>query len=74
MESTLIEIIPVLPSANIERDISWYRDQVGFELVSSDEIYAILRGINCLFICSGTQILPTTPYWEVLLSGFLPRI
>jgi len=34
--------MPVLPSANIERDIAWYQDKTGFEVVFSDNMYAVL--------------------------------
>lgn len=37
------QIIPVLPSSNIERDTKWYADKVGFEVVTKDTMYAILK-------------------------------
>lgn len=40
--SELIEIIPVLPSADIQRDIEWYKEKVGFEHISSDDMYAVM--------------------------------
>ncbi len=39
----LIQIAPVLPSADIARDIIWYKEKTGFELVFSDNMYAVLR-------------------------------
>ncbi len=46
MKSELLQICPVLPSSNVERDVIWYRDQVGFELVSNDQMYAVLKKEN----------------------------
>jgi catechol 2,3-dioxygenase-like lactoylglutathione lyase family enzyme len=43
METALIDIVPVLPSSDINRDTRWYRDKTGFELVSKNDMYAILR-------------------------------
>ena len=45
METTsqLLTISPVLPSANIERDILWYRENTGFECIYADDMYAVLR-------------------------------
>lgn len=41
--SKLLYIIPVLPSANIKRDLIWYQEKVGFELVFGDDMYAGLK-------------------------------
>jgi catechol 2,3-dioxygenase-like lactoylglutathione lyase family enzyme len=35
--------VPVLPSANIERDVKFYVDGLGFDQVFADEMYALLR-------------------------------
>ena len=35
--------MPVLPSADIERDVAWYKDQTGFEPVFWDNMYAVLN-------------------------------
>jgi len=43
MNTNLIGIVPVLPSSAIQRDISWYQEKVGFEPVSADKMYAILK-------------------------------
>ena len=37
-----IGIIPVLPSADIERDLAWYREKTGFEELFHDKMYAVL--------------------------------
>ncbi len=39
----LLHIAPVLPSQDIERDISWYSKYVGFEVVHKNEMYAVLN-------------------------------
>lgn len=36
-------ITPVLPSANIKRDISWYQEKVGFKVRYQDDGYAVLQ-------------------------------
>ncbi|MES2774556.1 MAG: glyoxalase/bleomycin resistance/extradiol dioxygenase family protein [Bacteroidota bacterium] len=46
MTTELLCIVPVLPSANIERDINWYRDQTGFEPVFFDSMYALIKRDN----------------------------
>ena len=40
---SLMQIVPVLPSEDIKRDVNWYRDKMGFEQTSGDELYACLR-------------------------------
>jgi len=36
-------IVPVLPSANIERDINWYEKHTGFQVTFGDKMYACLK-------------------------------
>ncbi len=43
LESNLIEVIPVIPSSDIQRDIQWYEEQVGFEYAFGDDQYAGIR-------------------------------
>ena len=43
METKLIDVIPVLPSSNINRDTRWYKDKAGFELASKNDMYAVLK-------------------------------
>jgi len=46
-----LEISPVLPSQNIDRDVEWYEKHVGFKLLQKDEMYAVLRRENlCLHL------------------------
>jgi hypothetical protein len=46
MSTALIKIIPVLPSANIARDIIWYKEKTGFAEYFSDNMYAVLYRDN----------------------------
>ena len=46
METELLEIVPVMPSQNIDRDVDWYEKHVGFRLVHRDKMYAVLRRKN----------------------------
>lgn len=43
MDKNIIEIIPVLPSENIDRDTAWYVSKLGFEVVWSDKMYALIK-------------------------------
>jgi hypothetical protein len=38
----LLQTIPVLPSADIDRDVAWYQTHVGFEVAYADKMYAVL--------------------------------
>ena len=41
MNTKLVKIIPVLSSADIARDVAWYKEKTGFEIsVSHEKIYA----------------------------------
>ena len=44
--TSLLEITPVMPSLNIERDIAWYEKHLGFETLSKDAMYACLKREN----------------------------
>jgi hypothetical protein len=46
MKTEFINIIPVLPSADIARDITWYKENAGFIEYYSDKMYAILYREN----------------------------
>ncbi|MEI9910966.1 MAG: VOC family protein [Bacteroidota bacterium] len=37
------QIIPVLPSSDLARDVAWYKDKTGFEPVFADTMYAVLH-------------------------------
>ena len=47
--SLLINIEPVLPSADIERDLAWYEEKTGFIKVFGDNMYAGLKRDHLLF-------------------------
>jgi hypothetical protein len=36
MNTTFLNIIPVLPSADVERDIAWYKEKTGFKCLYKD--------------------------------------
>jgi len=66
----IIEIIPVLPSADIARDVAWYQQYAGFKKYVADSMYAVLyRDQNALHLQwhAGT---PSDP----LLGGSVIRI
>src|SRR6185312_12853233 len=46
METETLAIIPVLPSSDISRDVSWYYEKVGFKSVFHDNMYAVLKRDN----------------------------
>ena len=46
METEFLEISPVLPSQDIERDVAWYDKYVGFRLLHKDTMYAVMRREN----------------------------
>ncbi|MEM9934244.1 MAG: glyoxalase/bleomycin resistance/extradiol dioxygenase family protein [Bacteroidota bacterium] len=47
--SPFIQIEPVLPSSDIERDINWYEEKTGFMKMSGDHMYAVLRRDHLCF-------------------------
>jgi catechol 2,3-dioxygenase-like lactoylglutathione lyase family enzyme len=46
MKIELLNMIPVLPTADIKRDIQWYKDHTGFEVYFADHMYAVLYREN----------------------------
>lgn len=70
MQTEILGIIPVLPSADISRDISWYKEKVGFETSYSNTMYAVLRRGN---ICLHLQWHADTEK-DPLLGGSVIRI
>jgi len=46
MNTELKQIIPVLPTTDIARDIAWYKEKTGFEVVHADNMYAVLHREN----------------------------
>lgn len=43
IDSRLLGVSPVLPSQDIDRDVTWYHQHTGFELIFSNKMYAVLR-------------------------------
>jgi hypothetical protein len=70
MKAELYAVIPVLPSENIERDIAWYKDQVGFETHFSDSMYAVLYRDNIVIHLQWHAATVDDP----LLGGSVTRI
>lgn len=51
MKTEFLNTIPVLPTADIQRDITWYQKKMGLEVFFSDKMYAILfRETLCLHL------------------------
>jgi hypothetical protein len=70
MSTELLGIIPVLPSADLYRDITWYNEKLGFKTFFSDKMYAVLYREN---ICIHLQWHADTPN-DPLPGGSVVRI
>ncbi len=70
MKTEIINLIPILPSADIARDISWYKEKAGFEIHYSDAMYAVLYREN---ICMHLQWHADNDS-DPLLGGSVVRI
>ena len=70
MKTDFISVIPVLPSADIERDVAWYREKLGLEVYFSERMYAVLFREN---ICIHLQWHADTAD-DPLLGGSVIRI
>lgn len=46
MTTEIINVAPVLPSADIARDIAWYKEKTGFETLFADDMYAVVYRDN----------------------------
>jgi len=46
MKTEFLEISPVLPSQDIDRDVKWFERKVGFNLLHKDKMYAVMRREN----------------------------
>ena len=66
----LVTIIPVLPSSDIARDITWYKEKTGFEAAFYDNMYAVLRREN---LCIHLQWHADTES-DPLLGGSVIRV
>jgi hypothetical protein len=65
-----IQAVPVLPSADIERDLKWYSDNVGFKVCFYDQMYAVLYRDNIWLHLQWHADTPDDP----LLGGSVVRI
>lgn len=43
MKAAILGTVPVLPSQDITRDVAWYNEYAGFEVVHNDAYYAVLK-------------------------------
>jgi hypothetical protein len=46
MSTEFLNIAPVLPSAEIARDVAWYEERTGFTIQFADRMYAVLSRNN----------------------------
>jgi hypothetical protein len=70
MEPTLIQIMPVLPSADIAKDIAWYEAMTGFKKYYADNMYAVIFRDNLFIHLQWHADTPDDP----LLGGSVIRI
>ena len=66
----LLDIVPVLPSLDISRDLAWYAEKTGFTKVWADTMYAVLRRERLAFHLQWHADTPEDP----LLGGSVIRI
>jgi hypothetical protein len=43
MKSEFLQAVPVLPSQNIQRDMDWYAQNLGFRKIFGDEMYGRIQ-------------------------------
>jgi hypothetical protein len=70
MSIEILNVIPVLPSSDIVRDVAWYKEKMGFETYMTDKMYAVLYRDN---ICIHLQWHANTEQ-DPLLGGSVVRI
>jgi len=70
METQFLAIIPVLPSADIARDVDWYKKKTGFREHFSDAMYAVLYRDNLILHLQWHAGTDNDP----LLGGSVARI
>lgn len=70
MNTEFLGIIPVLPSIDIARDVTWYEAKTGFKVYFSDKMYAVLYREN---LCIHLQWHADTTD-DPLLGGSVIRI
>lgn len=70
MKTEFLSTIPVLPSNNIERDLIWYEEKLGFKKIFGDSMYV---GIHLKNVWLHLQWHADTPD-DPLLGGSVAKI
>lgn len=70
MQTDFLQSVPVLPSADIERDLRWYEQKMGMQTVFADDKYAAVRRENIWLHLQWHADTPDDP----LLGGSVVRI
>jgi hypothetical protein len=70
MKTEISHAVPVLPSQNIERDLKWYHEKMGFESVFADHMYAVIQREGLYLHLQWHADTPDDP----LLGGSVIRI
>ncbi|MEO6720083.1 MAG: hypothetical protein ABIN67_06940 [Ferruginibacter sp.] len=70
MNTEFISIVPVLPSADIARDLNWYKEKTGFREHFSDKMYAVIYRDNLVIHLQWHADTKSDP----LLGGSVIRI
>lgn len=70
MPAEFLTTVPVLPSADIERDLQWYGEWMGFQKVYADRMYAVIRRNEVWLHLQWHADTPDDP----LLGGSVVRI
>lgn len=68
--TTYVHIIPVLPSADIERDVAWYQEKLGMTANDVDSMYAVLYRDQFVLHLQWHADTPDDP----LLGGSVVRV
>ena len=71
MKTGILNIIPVLPTSDIERDIAWYKEKMGLEVYFQIVCMPFYSVKIFVCICDGTQTPKKTHYLEALLLEFM---
>jgi hypothetical protein len=69
MKTRFLEITPVMPSADIQRDAKW--DLLYYPVMRCMPYFG---ETNCLFICNGMKILRRIHSWVVQSLRYLYKI
>jgi hypothetical protein len=68
--TSFVHIIPVLPSADIARDVAWYQEKLGMTAEYADEMYAVLYRDQFVLHLQWHADTPDDP----LLGGSVVRV